>query len=226
MRKKLAWGVMTVLSLLVATYALLLLVPALRPPLMQQRFAEYPVSSYLHLAAAAVVMALGPLQLNGRLRRRFAALHRWAGRAYGVGVLLAGPAGLALATISQGGMPAHLGFGILSVIWVLTTVEGVRRIRAGDLAGHQRWMIRSFALTFAAVTLRLYIPLGVVLGLPVEPSYQVIAWLCWVPNLLVAEWVVRKRRAAAMSAPDIQGVRDLEAGAPGWYRDLARGQRS
>jgi len=57
-------------------------------------------------------------------------------------------------------------------------------------------MVRSIALTLAAVTLRIYIPLGVVLGLPVEPSYQVIAWLCWVPNLVVAEWRLRRGRSA------------------------------
>ena len=63
----------------------------------------------------------------------------------------------------------------------------------GDVAAHQRWMVRSVALTFAAVTLRLCIPLSVVLGLPFEPSYQAIAWLCWVPNLMVAEWACRRR---------------------------------
>ena len=54
-------------------------------------------------------------------------------------------------------------------------------------------MIRSFALTFAAVMLRIYVPLAYMAGLPVELSYQVIAWLCWVPNLVVAVWMTRSR---------------------------------
>lgn len=192
---------MAVLCVVVAAYAVMLLVSApLRPPLMQQRFAEHPVSTPLHLAVGALVIVLAPLQLSARLRRRFIALHRWAGRAYASGVVASGLAGLALASVSQGGTPAHLGFGALSVAWIFSTVLGVHRIRTGDLSSHRRWMLRSFALTFAAVTLRIYIPLGVVLGLPTEPSYQVIAWLCWVPNLLVAQWAI------AIDDPAQQGV--------------------
>ena len=52
---------------------------------------------------------------------------------------------------------------------------------------HERWMIRSFSLTFAAVTLRLYIPIGMIAGFPFNQAYVAIAWLCWVPNLMAAE---------------------------------------
>ena len=48
-------------------------------------------------------------------------------------------------------------------------------------------MIRSYALTFAAVTLRLQIPLSQIAGLSMETAYPVIAWLSWIPNLLLAE---------------------------------------
>jgi hypothetical protein len=59
-------------------------------------------------------------------------------------------------------------------------------------------MIRSFALTFAAVTLRLYLPASQIAGMPFPAAYSAIAWLCWVPNLLVAEWFIR----AASVAPE------------------------
>jgi hypothetical protein len=49
---------------------------------------------------------------------------------------------------------------------------------------------RSHALTYAAVMLRLYIPMSRILGPPFEPSYQAISWLCWVPNLVVVEWII------------------------------------
>ena len=48
-------------------------------------------------------------------------------------------------------------------------------------------MVRNFALTFAAVTLRLWLPGMVVGGVPMEIAYPIVAWLCWVPNLIVAE---------------------------------------
>jgi hypothetical protein len=58
-------------------------------------------------------------------------------------------------------------------------------------------MIRNFSLTFAAVTLRLYLPASLAAGLPFDTVYPAIAWLCWVPNLVVAEFLLRERRAAA-----------------------------
>jgi hypothetical protein len=58
-------------------------------------------------------------------------------------------------------------------------------------------MIRSFALAFAAVRLRIYIPLSQIAGFDYDDSYRMIAWLCWVPNLLVAQLLVRSGRGQA-----------------------------
>ena len=73
-------------------------------------------------------------------------------------------------------------------------------IRGGDVARHQQWMIRSFALTLAAVTLRVYLPLAFANQVPFEVSYPVIAWMCWVPNLIVAEWFLLRQRPKAATA--------------------------
>src|SRR5690606_4566607 len=43
-----------------------------------------------------------------------------------------------------------------------------------------------FALTLAAVTLRICLPASMLAGLPYEAAYRAIAWLCWVPNLVAA----------------------------------------
>ncbi len=48
-------------------------------------------------------------------------------------------------------------------------------------------MIRSWALTFAAVNLRLYLGIAFAMGLAFSDSYPVISFLCWVPNLIAAE---------------------------------------
>ena len=84
---------------------------------------------------------------------------------------------------------------MLATLWLLATGTAYRHIRAGDRVSHRRWMIRSYALTFAAVTLRIYLPLSLAFGLPFGPAYQTIAWLCWVPNLVVAEWIILRQRA-------------------------------
>jgi hypothetical protein len=199
MIRKIGWGVMTALALLIALYAVaLLFVPAMRAPFLRDRFIVVPLAAFLPLAGAAVALAVGPFQLNARLRARFLEAHRWMGRSYVVGVLLGGLAGLTLATMAQAGLPARVGFGLLAVLWLLTTGNAYRHIRAGRQALHRRWMIRSYALTFAAVTLRLYIPLSQAFGIPFESAYQTIAWLAWVPNLLVAEWLILRQSPAAV----------------------------
>lgn len=112
MMRKLGWGVMTTLALLIAVYAIaLLFVPAMRAPFLQDRFATVPLLASLHLAGAGIALASGPFQLNTRLRSRFLYIHRWMGRTYVVSVLLGGVAAFALATMSQAGLPAHMGFG-------------------------------------------------------------------------------------------------------------------
>jgi uncharacterized membrane protein YozB (DUF420 family) len=67
-------------------------------------------------------------------------------------------------------------------------------ITRGDRAAHRRWMYRSYALTFAGVTLRLYLPVAIFGPYGFAAAYAVIAWLCWAPNLFVAEWLLGRRR--------------------------------
>ena len=106
-----------------------------------------------------------------------------------------------------GGLPARLGFGVLALLWLYTGYRAYRAIRARDIAAHRRWMVRNFALTFAAVMLRLYLPSAMASGMAFELAYPVIAWLCWVPNLVVAEWIIRRtarrpvRPLAALQVP-------------------------
>jgi len=198
MNRTIGWWVMTILALIIAAYAIaLLFVPAMRAPFLQERFAIMPLAAYLHLAGSGIALAIGPFQLNARLRSLFLRVHRWMGRIYVIAVLFGGAAALALATTSQAGLPTHVGFGLLAVLWLFATGNAYRHIRAGDRVSHRRWMIRSYALTFAAVTLRIYLPLSQIAGMPFDAAYQTIAWLCWVPNLIVAEWIILRQRTDA-----------------------------
>ena len=108
--------------------------------------------------------------------------------------VVGGVAGFGLAFGATAGPIATAGFGLLAPIWIYTTVQGWLTARAGRFEEHRRWMIRSFALTFAAVTLRLYLPLGVMAGLSFQQIYVATAWISWVPNLLLVElWLQRGR---------------------------------
>jgi uncharacterized membrane protein len=188
------WTVMTVLSLVVAAYAAMLLsIPRAQPPFIQDRVSIVPLAVYGHLAGGMVAIALGPFQFSRRLRTRHINTHRWMGRTYLIAIAVGGLSGFVLARISQGGMVAHVGFEMLALSWIVTASLAYRRIRAGDEVAHRQWMIRNFSLTFAAVTLRIYVPLSIAFGIPFEQAYPAIAWLCWVPNLAVAEWALVPR---------------------------------
>ena len=145
-------------------------------------------------------MIVGAFQVNTRMRNAWLTRHRWLGRIYVGAVLVAAPSGLAMATVSEGGWTAHLGFGVLAVLWFFTTAMAYVQIRARNITAHQQWMIRSYALTLAAVTLRLYLPGALMSGVPFEAAYRAISWVCWVPNLFVAEWLIRRvpRQATAL----------------------------
>jgi len=185
-----------VLSLGVAAYAIgvygfLPLGVAVHPD-MRAAFEAHRTGIYAHVFASAVALTLGPFQFSARLRTTHLGLHRWLGRFYlGVGVLVGGAAGLFMAFHAFGGLAARLGFACLALAWLYTGLRAYQAIRARDIATHRRWMVRNFALTFAAVTLRLWLPGAVVAGVPYELAYAVIAWLCWVPNLLAAQLLLR-----------------------------------
>jgi len=186
--------VLICLSLGVAGYAIVVygflpLGAALHPE-MRATYEAHRAGIYLHVFAAAFALALGPFQFSTGLRARRPALHRWCGRIYlGVAVLVGGLAGLYMAMYAFGGLAAQLGFACLALAWLYTGLRAFLSIRTGDIAAHRRWMVRNFALTFAAVTLRLWMPGLVLSGVPFELAYPVIAWLCWVPNLVLAEWL-------------------------------------
>jgi uncharacterized membrane protein len=158
-------------------------------PDMKAAFLAHTTAIYIHAFAAMVALMLGPFQFSARLRRERPALHRWLGRLYlTVGVLVGGVAGLYLARHAFGGTGSQLGFALLAGLWLFTGLQAYRAIRRRAFDAHRRWMVRNFALTLAAVTLRIYMPLSQAAGIGFALAYPIIAWLCWVPNLVIAEW--------------------------------------
>jgi uncharacterized membrane protein len=200
-----AWGAMAFFSLGVALYAVgfyaFLPLGAAVHPDMRASFAAHPTGVYAHVFGALFALALGPFQLYGPLRARHPRLHRWMGRAYlALGVLAGGLAGLYLSQFAQGGLPGRLGFGLLALAWLYTGARAYDAARHRDFAAHRCWMTRNYSLAFAAVTLRIYLPAAMLAGVEFITAYAAIAWLCWVPNLALVEWLLR-RSAARPAAP-------------------------
>lgn len=150
----------------------------------------------VHVASAATALLIGPAQFFPNLRARFKLMHRLMGRLYVAGCLIGGVSGLALAVGVTNGRATALGFGTLAVLWFAATLLAWRHAVQRRLEDHKSWMIRSFALTLAAVTLRIYLPIGGMLPVSFESAYGAISFLCWVPNLLIAEIYLRRRSNA------------------------------
>ncbi len=162
---------------------------ALVHPNMKANFLAHSSGIYTHVFASIVALLLGPFQFSARLRQQLKNLHRWLGRAYlGIGVLMGGLSGLYISQYAFGGSVARFGFAALAVFWLYTGLRAYLAIRRGAIDEHRKWMVRNFSLTFAAVTLRLYLPAAMVAGIEFTLAYPIIAWLCWVPNVLFAEW--------------------------------------
>ncbi|WP_085847891.1 DUF2306 domain-containing protein [Pacificibacter marinus] len=156
---------------------------------------QRPLFFFAHVGFAPLALLLMPFQFWAGLRMRRPRLHRWTGRVYGLAILISGIGGAFMALNTDAGPVAGLGFGLLAVAWLGTTARGIWLARARRIPEHRVWILRSAALTFAAVTLRLYIPISQMIGWPFEISYAVIAWACWVPNLLLVEvWLQRQAK--------------------------------
>ena len=198
--RKYGWRTLAALAAGVGVYALAILAsPVMGAPFFAARLNAMPLAVYAHVLGGAVAIILGAFQVNTFVRQRSLVRHRWMGRVYVAAVLFGAPSGLMLATVSEGGWIAHVGFGLLAVLWFVATAMAYVHIRARDIARHQEWMMRSYALTLAALTLRLYVPSAVIAGIPFESAYPAISWLCWVPNLIVAEWLIAAQRSSGRS---------------------------
>ncbi|WP_433272354.1 DUF2306 domain-containing protein [Actinosynnema sp. CS-041913] len=176
---------------------------------------------YLTLAVHAVpgglAMIIGPFQFVNRLRVRRPRLHRIAGRVYMVSVLIATVASLFAATFSLSGFAVRVGFYLLAAAWLYTLVKGYRSIRRGEVGLHRIWMIRNYALTFAGVTLRVYLILGLLLkqsvpSLAFDEIYTAAAWASILGNVLVAEYFILHRTTARRGERTPQNAPVLRSG--------------
>jgi uncharacterized membrane protein YozB (DUF420 family) len=100
-----------------------------------------------------------------------------------------------MAYYANGYWPTRIAFVILDSLWFVFTLKAWLEIRKGNVKKHKQFMIRSYALTFSAITLRSWKMLlsGLLVIDPVT-LYMIDAWLGFIPNLLFAEWLIRKKR--------------------------------
>ncbi len=164
---------------------------------------------YIHVISGMLVILVGPFQFLKSFRTKFLNWHKLGGKIYAYSILLlAAPTGLIMAFYAEGGLWSTVAFSIMSILWFVTTLMAVIKIKQRKIEEHKMWMMRSYALSFAAVTLRLLVPLFSLFILDNEDLITVsTAWLSWMLNLLVAEGMIfaiqqKHKRAAYAQNPN------------------------
>ncbi|WP_029286456.1 DUF2306 domain-containing protein [Pedobacter sp. R20-19] len=150
---------------------------------------------YIHVYSAIFVLMAGFTQFNPKILNQYPGVHRILGYLYvGIVLLFAAPSGIFIGYFANGGLIAKTSFIILGLLWFWFTIKAVQLIIQRKIKAHKKMMYRSFALATSAITLRLWKVILVYLFHPAPMDvYQVIAWLGWIPNLLIAEWLIRKK---------------------------------
>jgi uncharacterized membrane protein len=202
MTNKAGWFLFAFFSLGVGVYPLIYLLLDMKSngllagkPVELLNNSIYLLSFYIHISLGAISLFIGWIQFSKKTRTKYLKFHRNLGKTYIIAVLLSGTAGLYISIYASGGWVAALGFGSMAIFWLATTIMAFITIKKGDVNQHQNWMIRSYALCWAAVTLRIYLPtFQYGFGMEFISAYLIIAWLCWVPNLIVAEFIIQKRK--------------------------------
>ena len=139
-----------------------------------------------HIATACPCIIVGPVLFLPRFRKKHMKWHRVLGFIYIFTIIPSAILGFVLALHSAYGVWAKAGFGLLAITWFTTTVIGYVRVRQKQIFSHRRWMIRSYAVSIAVLTVRfLVIPPE---GWTRLEWFPFMTWLCWVPNLLAAEF--------------------------------------
>lgn len=148
--------------------------------------ARAPVQALTHMLIGPIALMTGPWQFFAGLRTKHPRFHRWNGRVYIVACLISGMGALFTAPFASGGIVATIGFALLALSWLGTTFVAWRLAVARKFASHRILMRFSYALTFAAVTLRLQVPVGLIfLGFASYREMSVwLAYTCWIPNVI------------------------------------------
>ncbi|NOT50419.1 MAG: DUF2306 domain-containing protein [Chitinophagaceae bacterium] len=155
---------------------------------------------FIHVYASLWVLLAGFTQFSKWIQRNNPKLHRSMGYIYVVNVLLiTGPAGLLMGFYANGGIPSRIAFVTLALLWIFFTAMALIKARQKDFKAHRNYMIRSYALTLSAITLRIWKYLitnadhiDSSLVFPPMDVYRLVAWLGWVPNLLFAGYLIHR----------------------------------
>ncbi|MEO1257349.1 MAG: DUF2306 domain-containing protein [Bacteroidota bacterium] len=163
----------------------------------------YRLAFYAHIFSSLFVLCSGAFLFSGYILKKHPALHRRLGKIYvGLLLLVSAPSGLVMGFHANGGWMAQLSFFILTPLWWWFTYQGYVTARNKKFKAHKKWMMRSYALTLSAISLRVYqMLLGSFFMIDPMVQYVLVSWVSWLGNLAFIElYMWKKGTAAARSA--------------------------
>lgn len=197
MVKKGLWILFATFALLIGFYPTIYFLIDRKFGLLNSKSAEllsntfWNIGFYTHIIGG-VALLIGWTQFSPKMRNSRIALHRKLGKAYVVSVLLSALGGIYIGFFATGGWVSSAGFICLGVVWFYTTLKAYLFIKNAEIVKHQKMMVFSYAACFAAVTLRIWLPILTIMFGDFFKAYLVVAWLCWIPNLIVAYLITSK----------------------------------
>jgi len=142
---------------------------------------------FTHVVFGILALMIGPFQFVPAIRNRYLNVHRWMGRTYLMSTLIAGIAGLYMASTSQVNFTYKYGLISLALVWITTGSMAYISIRNLNITQHREWMIRSYVVTFGFTAFRLLDQL-LTTAIPDQGDrLGLLSWICWTVPLLIAE---------------------------------------
>jgi uncharacterized membrane protein YozB (DUF420 family) len=156
---------------------------------------------WIHLTGGTLAILLGLVQLLTQWPRAFNRVHRWTGRGYLAGILIASTGAVGLIATSPAPFAIRMAFAATAWAWLSTSLIGLVAIRRGKVQTHRRWMIRAWLVTLAPITFRVLLHTPGVMALAPPPDMiAYLLWVSWMLPLLLFE-VGRRAWPRGQSAP-------------------------
>lgn len=198
MTKKISFFLFAFLSILIGLYPMIYLFIDRKFGLLKGKSdlilndIFWNIGFYTHIFLGGLALLVGWIQFVPKWRNSYPKTHRTIGKVYVISAISSSIAGFFIGFSATGGWVTSLGFITLAIIWFSTTLSAFLAIKKGDIQLHQKMMIYSYAACFSAVTLRIHLPILNMITHDFIKAYTIVAWLCWIPNIIVAYFLTRK----------------------------------
>ena len=153
------------------------------------------IAFFTHVFTSMFALLAGFTQFSKYILKNHKKTHRNIGKLYVFVILfLTGPSGFIMAIYANGGYTSKIGFLFLDILWIYFTAKAFRLALKKDFKNHENYMYRSYALTLSAITLRAWKYILILLFQPAPMDvYRLVAWLGFIPNLLLIEFLIWKK---------------------------------